>query len=483
MIHRVTARAAYNQLYGRGYDGAHKGRLTDGWTANSTSADAEIEVAGQYLRNRMRDLARNNPHAAKAISVLVSNIVGPGITPRADVEDEKLADVVNDAWREFARWCDPQGLQNFSAIQTLACRGMIEGGEMLVRRRDRLTSDGLSIPLQIEVIEPDLLDETKDRQLPNGGRIVQGVEFDPIGRRVAYWILREHPGDRRNYFTNGARASVRVPADKVSHVYDRQRTQVRGVPWGAPVLRKLRDLDDWHVAELVRKKTEACLVATVIGADEYDQGGIGPSVMDADGNPVESMVPGMFAYARGAKDIKFNQPATSQGTTDWLRAQLHIIAAGYRVPYELMTGDLSQVNFSSIRQGLNDFYRLIDATREQIFIPMFCEPVWRWFTEVAFLAGKIPEQFIPVKWSKPKRESIEPLKDVQALEKHLQLGTMTWAQAVTEKGYDPKTQLIEIGQFKPLIEQAGIKFGNSASNQMSKEDEDNDGDGKEQQKE
>ncbi len=102
-------------------------------------------------------------------------------------------------------------------------------------------------------------------------------------------------------------ASVRVPADSVIHLFKRDRVQQRGVPWGAPVMRALRDLDDWTNAELVRKKTEACLVGIVMGADEADQG-VAPAVVDADGKTIEQFEPGLIAYARGGKDIKFNQP-------------------------------------------------------------------------------------------------------------------------------------------------------------------------------
>ena len=44
----------------------------------------------------------------------------------------------------------------------------------------------------------------------------------------------------------------------------------------------LTSLDATAQAELVRKKTEACVVGIVLGADEAEQG-IAPAVVDADG--------------------------------------------------------------------------------------------------------------------------------------------------------------------------------------------------------
>jgi capsid protein len=95
---RVMARQAFETLT-RGYDGAARGRRTEGWRAPGSSADTEIGVAGALLRDRMRDLVRNNPHAAKAVAVLVNNIIGAGIMPRAASGDDTLDRKVDALWR------------------------------------------------------------------------------------------------------------------------------------------------------------------------------------------------------------------------------------------------------------------------------------------------------------------------------------------------------------------------------------------------
>lgn len=105
---------------------------------------------------------------------------------------------------------------------------------------------------------------------------MQGIEFDPVGKRRAYWLHAKHPGDAYGALQNGLQSRP-VPATEIAHVYEKQRTQARGVPWGAPVIRSLRDLDDYKVAELVRKKTEACVTAIVFGDDDahpHRRGGV-----------------------------------------------------------------------------------------------------------------------------------------------------------------------------------------------------------------
>ena len=449
---RVLARQAFETLT-RGYDGAAKGRRTEGWRAPGTSADTEVGVAGALLRDRMRDLVRNNPHAAKAVAVLVNNIVGAGIMPRAASGNDTLDRKVDAL---FARWsaaADADGQLDFYGLQTLICREMVEAGEVLVRRRQRRAADGLPVPLQLQVLEADFLDATKSGVL-GAGRLVQGIQFNPIGKREAYWLHAEHPGDAYGAMQNGLESRP-VPADVIAHVYEKQRTQARGVPWGAPVIRSLRDLDDYEVAELVRKKTEACVTAIVFGDDEAQQG-IAPSVVDADGNRVEQFEPGLIAYARGGKDIRFNQPSATGGYADYKRASLHTISAGFRVPYELLTGDLSQVNYSSIRAGLVEFRRQIDAVQWQLFIPMFCAPVWRWFTEAAWAAGLIPTPDVPVEWSPPKFEAVDPQKDAMANLLSIRSGTMTLAEVIARQGRNPDAVLAEIAATNAKLDTLGL---------------------------
>src|SRR5690348_15373182 len=84
----------------------------------------------------------------------------------------------------------------------------------------------------IQLLEPDFLDDSRLGVLPNGNKVVQGVEFDPIGQRAAYWLFPEHPGNNFAIAAMGL-VSKPVPASEIAHLYEHQRTQARGVPWAA----------------------------------------------------------------------------------------------------------------------------------------------------------------------------------------------------------------------------------------------------------
>lgn len=453
---RYAARVAISNMR-RGYEAASKGRGTDGWRANGTAADAEIASAGGVLRDRMRDLVRNNPMAASAVQVLVNNIVGPGIRPRAATLDPVLNKRVDELWRTWSKRCDAHGHTDFHGLMNLAVRQMIEGGEVFAVRKIRARTRSSLVPLQVELAEADHIDDARFSDASDGSRIKNGIEYDRSGRRSGYWMFPDHPGDASPMF--GRRlGSVRVDAKDVAHLFERQRVQSRGVPWGAPAMRAIRDVDDWQNAELVRKKTEACMVGIVFGADEAEQS-IAPVIEDGSGNRIEQFEPGLIAYARGGKDIKFNQPASTAGVYEWHRVQLHIIAAGFRVPYALMTGDLSQANFSSTRAGLNEFRRMIDQVQWQTVIPMFCNRIWDWFIEAARLEGLLPEGVdIPAEWAPPRFESVNPLQDAQADLLEVRAGFSSLPQQISRRGYDPDELIAEWADFAKKTDDAKLVF-------------------------
>src|SRR5512144_2851529 len=114
-LRRARHRAAMAAL-ARSYEGARVGRRTEGWVVAGTSANAEIGTAIGRLRDRSRDLVRNNPYAAKATHAVVSNLVGTGIMPRARVGDGSINDQADKLWARFAEACDADALTDFSGL-------------------------------------------------------------------------------------------------------------------------------------------------------------------------------------------------------------------------------------------------------------------------------------------------------------------------------------------------------------------------------
>ena len=453
-LQRAQAKLALQLIEGhqRRYEGSSAGRRTDGWITSGTDVNAEIGAANARLRSRARDLVRNNAYAAKAVFSLSANVIGGGIVPRADDKTDRL-------WAEWSDRADAGGLTDFYGLQALILRTVVESGSVLVRRRIRRPEDGFAVPLQLQLIEPDHLDGTRDITQPlNGGVIEQGIEFNAIGQRVAYWLYPRHPGTA-TLFGNTPFESRRVPADEVLHIFDPLRAgQINGVTWFAPALMKMRDLDDYDEAELVRKKIESCFAAFV---ETPDDGGatLGSSEIDQEGQRIESFEPGMIEYLQFGCTVKFGEPKATGGYGEYMRIQLHAIAAAVGLTYELLTGDLSQVNFSSARLGLLEFRRRVKQIQTQMLLPQLLLPVWGWFTDIGRAAGQIDMRRtgrIPVQWTYPKFEAVEPLKDAMADLTRIRSGTLTLPEAQAAAGYDPSDMLAEIVATNKLLDQFGV---------------------------
>lgn len=448
------ARARFGMARLRSYDGAKVGRRTSGWITGGASANAEISASVEKLRQRSRDLLRNNPWAVKAINSRVANIIGTGIVTKLLVggESDSEAQSVFDRWVEY---CDADGQHDYYGLQALVARTVEESGECLVRLRWRRPEDGLEVPLQLQVMEPDHLDTLKTEALDSGGQIVNGVEFNAIGQRVAYWLFPTHPGELA--MLGRSFVSKRVPADEILHIYEKTRPgQVRGVPRLTSTLTTFRDLDDYEEAELLRKGIEACFAVFITGSETGDPA-LGPEVQGKSGKRIEEVGAGMIHYTEQGQDVKFSQPSTVTGHNEFIRSYHHKLAAGAGVTCEQMTGDLSRVNYSSIRAGQLEFRRAVEQFQWLTFIPQLCKPVVAAFARAAVLSGAIKTRKpITAQYTPPRWEWVDPVKDMTGELMECAAGFKPWQEAVRRRGFDPKTNIKQIKEDQDDFGQAGI---------------------------
>lgn len=430
-LRRVRSRHALNVYdeHTRKYDAASRGRRTKGWRATGGSANTETLAALTTLRNRSRELVRNNPYAKRAIQVIQNNTVGGGIRPAPDASDKAADEELTKRWTDWAelRDCDFDGRHTFYGLQHLAIRAVAESGECLIRRRRR-RANGRRIPVQLQLVEADFMDASKDRRSIGGANeIIQGVEFDSQGRRVAYWLYDHHPADAMQL------QSKRVPVSEVIHLYHMERPgQVRGVPWGSSAMLRLRDFDDYEDAQLIRQKIAACFTAFVQDSAVDSTPGLGGSGKDL----IDKLEPGIIEELPPGKTVQFGRPPEAEGYKDYATKVLQAIAAGYGITYEALTGDMSGVNFSSGRMGWIEMHRNILSWQNHMMIPLLCEPVWQWFVDGMELVGEeVPDH--TMHWTPPRREMIDPVKETRAIVFALRNRLISWSEAVRMFGSDP----------------------------------------------
>lgn len=465
-LERTVARIRMEHLNGlRNYEGASRGRLAKGWRASSGTADTHISRDGQLLRDRSRDLVRNNPLAAKIVTTHANNLVGPGIVPRAKTGDPAKDKLVNDLFDEWSKVCNTAGTMDFHGTCYMLAREMVTAGEVFVRRRRRRASDGLPVPLQLQVLDSEFCDWHKTT-VQGASTIINGIEFDALGRRRGYWM---HPNNPVGFWpaTSGSNASAFVPVDDIAHLFEPQANQNRGAPWLAPVITELREVKDYELAEGVRKKTEACLVGVVVPDEATDpniglveeKGPNGAALLDMQGNPVNRMEPGMFAVMRNGGDIKFNTPAISAGVEAYLRTRYRSIAAGARLPYELMTGDYSQANFASGQLGLIDYQRFIESIVWHYLIPPTMQRMWDWFVQAAKEAGRIPLNLkVGVEWQPPEFERINRLDNARADLIEVRMGKRSMPEIIAKTGRNPTDVLKENDEFFQQVDKTASQL-------------------------
>lgn len=445
----------------RRYDGASRGRRTKGWRAPSSSADLAIGGARVLMRDRSRDLVRNNTWAARTVDVVVNNVVGTGIRPQARPvraerdSDRAKGDVerIAQLWREWAETtaCDANGRLDFYGLQAQALRGVVESGEVLIRRRIRSVRPGRSIPVQLELIEPDLLDDTRDGDVKGGGWIDHGIEFDRAGRRVAYHLFPDHPGGIRSRRMR----SIRVPAESVSHVFDPKRPgQQTGVPWLAPVIVPLRELAEFQDARLVREKVAALWAAFVT---KIDPDGDAVDEKGANGESIEHLEPGIVEYLEPGESVQFGSPPQTQGYSEYVDAILRAVASAVGITFEALTGNLRGVSFSGGRMGWIEAGRAYHAIRQRVVLPNVCAKGWEWFLDAAELMGHDTD-CVECMWTPPRRELIDPTREIPAMITAVRGGLMTLSEALRQMGYDPVRVFDEYTDERALLEKLGLSF-------------------------
>jgi len=439
------------------YDGATRGRRAAGWRAAGTDANAEISRGGARLRNVARDMVRNNPHAARAVQVISEGVVGAGITPNfAGVNPSDLKRLNELKARHLETTAvDAAGKHDLYGLQNLAVRSLVESGEVLIRLRWRDRRSGLPLPFQIEVLETDYLDTSKDGETSSGNVIVQGIEFDKKGRRLAYHLYARHPG---GIFPFGADfESHRVPAEEIAHLYRVDRpAQIRGVTWFAPVILRMRDFADYSDAQLVRQKIAACFAVFI-----RNTGGMGTLAgkgkTDA-GNPIESVEPGMIERLRDGEEVSFGVPPQVEGYSEYAVTTLHEIAVGLGVDYASLTGDNRQSNFANSRMGWLRFHRSIESWQWGTVVPSACAPIGRWFMIAAQIEMGKYLPGVQMKWTPPRREMFDPGKESNAAREAILAGLTSRSAEVRKLGYDPEEMDAEIAADNARADRLGLKF-------------------------
>lgn len=428
-----------------------------------------IAAAGADITARARWLVRNNGYAANAIESWAGNVVGDGIKPSSLIADADLKARVQRLWFDWTDDSDAEGFTDFYGQQRRAAREVFIAGEVFFRFRPRRPEDGLMVPLQLQMIPSEMLPLSRNEQLPGGNVVRQGIEFDRIGRRVAYHFLRRHPGDVTDPGLAGE--IVRVSAAEVIHVIDPvDAGQLRGISRFAPGIVKLFLLDQYDDAELDRKKVaamHALFITTPAPAEPFD---IAES--DEGGERTMDLQPGQIVMLEPGEEVQTSAPADVGQTYEPFQYRTLLqVSAALGIPYAYLSNDMLKANYSNSRLALLEFRRRIEAYQHSVMVWQICRRVWARWLDTAVMAGAIAlpdyEQqrrvYLGCSWLPPKWDWVDPLKDARAEIEQIEAGLKSRTQALAERGYDADQVDAEIAADRARERQLGLSFGSASS--------------------
>lgn len=461
---RARARAALDLVMN--YRATTTSKRGSSWRRASSDADA-ASSRRNVLAYVARDMIRNSPFAARAQSVIANNVVGDGIVWKLQTESKskpvrkRLSAVLK---RHFDTTdIDADGRQNLYGLQRLALNTIIDSGEVLIRRRRRRLGDGFALPFQLQVMEPDFIDTSRDglvTGVADGNYVREGIEYNRIGQRVAYWLFPEHPGTDRL----GARiyTSRRVPASEILHIYRQDRPgQMRGVSWFAPVALGIQDLADAQDAHLMRQKIAACFAGFRVAPEDDRVGDAANKDASGEDNPggLNSITPGRIQNLRPGEDIKFSSPPGVDGFDAFAKMVLQSAAAGLGITYEALTGDLSNVNFSSARMGRMEMDRNVSSWQWLLMVPQMMQPIGRWTVEAMQQVAtvQVPRD-LELAWVPPHRMMVDPSREIAALRDKVKAGFASRQGVVRELGFDPEDLTAEQIEDMKTCAATGLRF-------------------------
>lgn len=439
----------------RAFDAAGGGRR---WSTAQPFGHVGTETltAVATIRARARHAYANDPYAFAAVESWVTALVGTGAraTPsHPDRETRREITAAIGAWSEEA---DADGRTSWFGLQQSLARALVVDGEALAVMVD--TDDGL----RVRHLPIECLADEETRQLQGGGCIVAGVEFNAEGERVAYHIRPDVP----SILTPPA-TPVRVDAADVMHVFRPLGAgQVRGLSWLAPVLLKLRELDQLTDALVVQAKVGAMFAGFL-----KDVNGTGAADMPFDGTIAGSIMtdglePGTIKVLPSGWDLTLSSPPQTQQAPQLVAAEIRAVAVGMGVPAHLVSGDLSQANYGSLRADLTAFRQRAEGIQYGLLEPALLRRVHTRAVVSLVLTGRLdapgfeadPRPWQASEFLFPRPPWIDPQKDAVAQRELLDAGLTSRRKAAAELGWPIEDLDEEIAADRAREKALGLDF-------------------------
>lgn len=464
--------------------GAFRGSLSH-WRGPQIQSRDGTSREREVIQRRAADLMANDWSANATVDTITSNAVGTGLLPKASIPAARLGiapeqarAVGEDMEWAFDRWmreADVRGQNHFFDLQALGLRSILCKGELLhlavmLPEKERVGQQR-RFSLAIQAVTPERLQTPAD--MTTDPDVRDGIRYTAYGRPEGYYIACPPPSVLDSWLRGGdllaadfryVRARL-AHRRQVFHLYRMEADeQERGCSTFAKSIALFRNLSDTINFELFAQVMAAqfpIFIATEGGelpGYVQEQHGLAEKE-EAGPTYFQSIEEGQVWYGKeNEKPYVLESKRPSSNFAAFVRIVQRAMAAAQGIPYESLTKDFSETNYSSMRAALNEAWKVYSYYRQWL-ARAYCQPIYEMVMEEAWLRGELTlpagapdfyearDLWCNADWIGPARGFIDPVKEISATILALENRLMTYSEAWAQHGGD-----FEEGMEKLLLE-------------------------------
>jgi lambda family phage portal protein len=401
------------QLTNRYYPAADLGAIRADWNPSILVDQNILRLEYRRIFARAKRAYDSDPFAKGAVSVLQSQIVGNGISPRAKpldkngVVDKDMGKLLDRYFEQFSDECfRPEHDSFYDSQSKMIGNCAYSGGlflNMVPAKKKAL------LPFAFQTVDQSYIDFSHDNfAFPQTPFVCNGVEVNNFSEPQRYYMQ-----DLVNW------AFFDLPASNVIHIYDKlHANQYIGIPWLAPVLTTLWDLNQLMEDKIIGSRIAAAIALWVGESSIFPN----KAAKNNDGNV--SWTPGSVIKSKQKPEVIQSVDNLKDSFAVLIEIYLRQISTGMRISYQELTTDTQASAFSASRTVTTDRRRYYKK-KQGFVVRQHGKPIYYNFVKWCFLTGLIPGKTISdfianswgltqAIWTPDKWDWVDPLKDIQA---------------------------------------------------------------------
>ena len=429
---RIIAAPAWGSSR-RGKTPRLRGRRFDTYSTPQNYLQSDLD----RIRALAQDAERNDPIVNSIINKITRGVVAAsGFIPRCNdsryqKEAEEVIALIDEQSKRGRFSAD--GTMSRAEFVRLAIRHIIRDGEVLIRRHRRFKNDG-KYALQMIDVGYLYTEQTGFVFGDSGNTVNLGVDTDEFGRPVGY-LLRGKPNSHWSLYSYYGSGDVkRYPADDFLHLFFGQYAeQTRGISFFAPVLDLLEMVNRYRKSEVHAARVNSSLhivgkstTGGAVGGERVKfapegSGGVYNTPNDRPNFVINVDEPDMLQLDSDKELNVVNSGHPTKNYSDFVGECYRAICSCLDVPYPIVTGDWTAVNYSSGQLFSADY-----TSRLQRFQTMMVQLedwwardfIWQCMRDgrCSLAPSRFEEVMDSIKWNPAIQPPAEPMKAAKANE-------------------------------------------------------------------